>query len=58
MDNKEKKCLDSAYCISPNKRSQSCAKHREGAFIFVPNLQSKKSVQLCLQYKSFENTVG
>ena len=25
--------------------------------LFVPNLQSKKSVQLCLQYKSFENIV-
>ena len=25
---------------------------------FLPNLQSKKTVQLCLQYNSFENTVG
>ena len=30
---------------------------REPLF-FVPNLQSKKSVQLCLQYMSYENTVG
>ena len=29
-----------------------------GILYFVPDLQSKKSVQLCLQYKSFENTVG
>ena len=29
-----------------------------GSLYFVPNLQSKKSVQLCQQYKSFENTVG
>ena len=25
---------------------------------FIPNLQSKKSGQLCLQQKSFEKTVG
>ena len=37
---------------------QELCKAKIRSLYFVPNLQSKKSIQLCLQYNSFENTVG